>query len=267
VTDVSVLTPSFQYGRFLRDALASVAAQTGVSVEHVVQDGGSTDETLSILEQAGPGVSWRSEPDCSHGEALNRALRRAGGRWIAWLNVDEFYLPGALETLVRTVESTGADAAYGDCAFVDEEGRLLRLVAQHRFDPSTLRRYGCYIQSCTFIVRRDLLGEDPWDVTIRGIVDHALYLKLTSEGVRFAYVPRALGAYRVHPAQDSLQEVGNPERNRRLGLREKYDLPDPFPGRGARTRHRLLKLQSGAYLREFRWLRRRGQSVRWFAEG
>src|SRR5690242_18729547 len=109
MVDVSVLTPSYQYGHFLVDALTSVALQNGVRVEHIVQDGASTDDTLSVLAAADPPVDWRSEPDQGIGDAMNRALLRAQGRWIAWLNADEFYLPGALAALVNVAESCDAD--------------------------------------------------------------------------------------------------------------------------------------------------------------
>jgi glycosyltransferase involved in cell wall biosynthesis len=263
--DVSVLTPTYQYGHFLPDALVSVATQTGVSVEHVVQDGGSTDDTLSLLAAADPPVSWRSEPDRGIGDAMNRALHRAHGRWIAWLNADEFYLPGALAALVNAAESAGADAAYGDRAHVDEDGRLLRLVAQHPFDKQVLWGYGTYIPTCAFIVRREALREEPWDPSLRGIAEYPLYLKLATDGARFAYIPRALGAYRVHEGQDCRQPLGDSELNRER-IRAEYGLPYPFPSRSARTRHRMMKLRSGAYLRELAWLRRRGNNMRWFVK-
>jgi hypothetical protein len=129
---LSVLTPSFQYGRFLGDALASVLEQNGLEVEDIVQDGGSTDGTVELLRAAPPGVRWVSEPDGGQSDALNRAFARARGEWVAWLNADEFYLPGGLARLLDAAKETGADVVYGDCVFVDEQGRVLRLVPQHR---------------------------------------------------------------------------------------------------------------------------------------
>jgi glycosyltransferase involved in cell wall biosynthesis len=107
--DVSVLTPSYGYGRFIGDALESVKRQDGVSVEHIVQDAGSEDETIDILRGYGERLRWRSEPDRGQSDALNKALQLARGRWVAWLNADEFYFPGALQALVAIGDKTKAD--------------------------------------------------------------------------------------------------------------------------------------------------------------
>ena len=90
---------------------------------------------------------WRSEPDEGQSDALNRALARARGRWIAWLNADEFYLPDGLAALGREGDRTGADVVYGDTLFVDGDGRLTRLLPQHRFIAVVLRSYGLFIST------------------------------------------------------------------------------------------------------------------------
>src|SRR6266542_3259162 len=95
VIDVSVLTPALDYGRFIEDGIMSVDGQEELSIEHIVQDGGSGDETIEVLRRHTE-LQWESEPDRGQSDALNRALRRSTGRWIGWLNADEFYLPGGL---------------------------------------------------------------------------------------------------------------------------------------------------------------------------
>ena len=92
-------------------------------------------------------MDWASEPDEGQSDALNRGISRARGRWIAWLNADEFYLPDGLAALVREGDRTGADVIYGDTLFSDGDGRLTRLLPQHRFSPFVLRSYGCYIST------------------------------------------------------------------------------------------------------------------------
>lgn len=265
MTDVSVLTPSYQYARFLPDALDSVSKQRGVSVEHIVQDGGSTDGTLEVLSAAGARVSWKSEPDEGIGDALNRALQRATGRWIGWLNADEFLMPDALSSLSAAAEAEDAAVVYGDVAHVDAEGRLVRVVAKYPFNERVLYAYGPFIPTCAMLVRRDVLGDSPWNSAIRGIAEFPLYLKLAAARVRFVYVPHVFGAYRVHADQDSLQPTGAAVANR-AALGPSYDHPYPPPTARGRVLHRLLKVRSGAYLRELAWLRRRGEDMRWFRE-
>ena len=201
VVDVSVLTPSLNYGRFIEDALQSALHQQGLSVQHIVQDGASTDDTLEVLSRFDANVDWTSEPDRGQSDALNKAMSRATGRWVGWLNADEFYLPGSLAHLIRAGEESGADVVYGDCAFVDESGRLLRLLAQHRFSPRVLREYGCYISSNSAIFRRSVLGKDPWDEELHKMMDWDLFMNLVLHDATVLYVPYPVGAFRMHPAQ------------------------------------------------------------------
>ncbi len=198
MTDVSVLTPSYGYGRFIGDNILSVQRQEGVSIQHIVQDAGSSDQTLDVLRQFGDAVDWVSEPDEGQSDALNRALSRAKGRWIAWLNADEFYLPSALRTLVQAGNDKGADVVYADNVFVDTSGRMLRLLPQHRFSRAVLRLYGCFIASSSVLIRRAALGEDPWDRTLTMMMDWEVYLRLVSKGAKFVDIAYPAGAFRRH---------------------------------------------------------------------
>lgn len=269
MSDVSVLTPSFGYGRFIRDAIVSVQLQTGVSVEHIVQDGGSTDETLAVLQEFDGVVKWRSEPDDGQSDALNRALRRGTGEWVGWLNADEFYLPGALSTLVAKGNESGVDVVYGDAVFVDAEGRFLRLLPAHGPNRLTLRWYGPYVESCAAIVRRSALDEAPWNPKLRRIMDWDLYLRLEQQGATFLYVPYPVGAFRVHKDRVTAQPrsvweshsetfrgygIGTPAM-RKLVLRH-----------AGRALHRAQKMLSGSYSRQARARELKGTDFRWFSD-
>lgn len=119
---VSVVTPSFNQGKYIRDTLDSVQRQTYRKFEHIVVDGGSTDETVAILKEY-PSVSWISEPDRGQADALNKALRMAKGDIIAWINSDDFYEPNALELAVKALRD--APIAMGRClVFEDGKGPL-----------------------------------------------------------------------------------------------------------------------------------------------
>jgi glycosyltransferase involved in cell wall biosynthesis len=260
---VSVLTPSFGYGRFIRDAIVSVRLQ-GNGISHVVQDGGSTDETIEILSTS-EGVDWRSEPDAGQSDALNRALQRASGEWVAWLNADEFYLPGGIEALVQEGERTGADVVYGDCVFVDDEGRFLRLVPQHPFSGTVLRRYGCFIATVATVFRRTALPH-PWvDPNVERIMDWDLFLRLRSRGASFVWVPRPIGAFRVHPGRITAQPVGRHAASFRLVEAQHGVYRPRSVAAVGRAEHALRKLLAGSYHRQVRARRLRGRDFRWFA--
>ena len=268
MTDVSVLTPSYGYGRFIADAIESVLFQEGVSVQHVVQDGLSQDETVDVLSRFEGRILWASEPDRGQSDALNKALAKAGGRWIAWLNADEFYLPGSLSTLVKHGERMAADIVYGDCVFVDGHGDVERLLPQHRFVARILREYGCFIASNTVLIRRSVLGDAPWDPTLERIMDWDLFMNLLTRGARFTHLRYPVGAFRAHADRITAKPPSDDEEQSEVASR--YGLPRDVRERWRATRrgrwlHPVYKVIDGAYVRQAGARSLHGRNIRWFA--
>jgi glycosyltransferase involved in cell wall biosynthesis len=86
---VSIITPSFNQGRFVRRTIESVLSQDYPKLEHLVMDGGSTDETLDILRSYGNRLTWQSGPDGGQADAVNAGIRLAQGKILGWLNSDD----------------------------------------------------------------------------------------------------------------------------------------------------------------------------------
>jgi glycosyltransferase involved in cell wall biosynthesis len=263
--DVTILTPSLNYERYLRDNISSVLNQTEVSVRHVIQDGASKDGTPDLLRTYGDKVDWRSEPDKGQSDALNKAFQRAEGEWIGWLNADEFYLPGGLAALIAAAERTSADVVYGDTVWVDAGGRMLRLLAQHGFTRLVLRLYGCFIASSSTIFRRSALESQPWDTDARMMMDWELYLRLAMNGARFRHLNYPVAAFRRHGDQVTAVP-GRRFRDEYDRIFERYGI-DPSHRRAGKWLHRIHKATSGAHLREIRARSLLGSNMRWFDNG
>lgn len=255
---IGVVTPSLNYRRYLADTVSSVAAQSHPGLEHVVQDGGSTDgsaDLLADLADRHPGLSFRSAPDSGQSDALNRAAALTASDWLGWLNADEFYLPGAVSAVARVIaEEPDVDVVYGDCVFVDASGTFLRLLPAHPFSLLTLRHYGCFISSCATFVRRRSLPPSGWDTRMRRAMDWRLWLTLSSRGARFRYVPRALAAFRVHDAQVTSRPEALAQDEFDL-LRSLHGLPRntvvrQLSRRVGQVGHVAHKARAGGYLRQ-----------------
>src|SRR5690606_33014626 len=93
---VSVVTPSYNKGKFIKETIESVLSQDYPNIEYIVMDGGSTDETVDILKSYGDRIAWISEKDDGQADAVNKGIARARGEIIGWLNSDDTYLPGAV---------------------------------------------------------------------------------------------------------------------------------------------------------------------------
>ncbi len=202
----SVVTPSLNQARYIRDCLAGVAAQRNgnVEVEHLVLDACSEDDTIAVLEQTND-ISWTSEADEGQTDAINKGFRRATGDWLMWLNADDYLLPGALEKVRDYVSAhPSADVIYGDCLFVDETGRTLREKREGSFDFNMLLFYGCYIPSTATFFRRDLIGRGLLlDPQFRNCMDTDYFLRLALAGARFGHLPELLAAFRWHDSNIS----------------------------------------------------------------
>ena len=97
----SIVIPTLNQGPYIEDTLLSILWQGYDNVEIIVVDGGSTDETPAVLERYRPWISVLiSEPDRGQSDAINKGFRQANGSIFAWLNSDDFYLPGAFRTVL-----------------------------------------------------------------------------------------------------------------------------------------------------------------------
>jgi len=199
VMKFSIITPSFNQGRFLRDCVESVLSQRGVEIEHIVVDAGSTDETLEVLRTY-PHLLWSSEPDEGMSDGINKGFRRAGGDWVMWLNCDDYLLPGALENVAaHAARHPDAGVIHGDCVFVAEDKREIRRKYDTTVDEWDFLFVGCCIPStATFYHRRILDAGQLLDISYRNCMDWEYYLRLSRERCRFSYLPEALAGFRWH---------------------------------------------------------------------
>lgn len=179
---ISVVVPSFNQGRFLGKALASIFAQNYERVEVVVMDGGSTDQSVDIVRSYASRLKhWQSRPDGGQAEAINEGMRHCGGELVAWLNSDDFYLDDAFWTVGRAYSASPDRGLYiGNGLRYNELTRAYRPfcrrhLALHRTALAEGLDY--ILQPATFFLRRaweDVGGLNSklcfcldWDVVIR----------------------------------------------------------------------------------------------------
>src|SRR5882724_4666951 len=112
---VSVVTIVLNAGQTLQRTIASVQAQTFASIEHVLVDGGSSDDSLSIIRRmARPQDYWLSEKDRGISDAFNKGVALARGRTIVILNADDWLSPDQIERAIEVLDRSQADFVFGD---------------------------------------------------------------------------------------------------------------------------------------------------------
>jgi glycosyltransferase involved in cell wall biosynthesis len=124
---VSIVTPSLNQAGFIEGAIASVLGQGYPNLEYIVMDGGSTDGSVDILRKHAPYLAyWQSEPDGGQVSAINAGFRKASGEVYAFLNADDYYLPGAVQHMAELYEQAPEAAGWvGGAHYVTEEGFVL----------------------------------------------------------------------------------------------------------------------------------------------
>lgn len=124
---ITIITPSLNQGRFIESTIQSVLEQKYPDLEYIVVDGGSTDNTLDILQRYSGRLRWISEKDAGQSDAINKGLHMATGDIIAFLNSDDLYLPNTLISVGRFFAGH-PQAAWlsGRCINIDEHGHEIR---------------------------------------------------------------------------------------------------------------------------------------------
>jgi len=212
MTLVSVVTPSYNQTRYVREAIESVRAQTYPQVEHVVVDAGSTDGTVDVLAEY-DGLRWISEPDRGQSHALNKGFALASGDVFGWLNADDAYEPTAIEDAVAALEGSGAALVYADVTRVNDDGvNPRRIRSRPSFDLWTELNLGCGIYSpAVFFTREALESVGGVDESLHLTMDYDLWLRI---GKRFPvrHVDAVWAVQRIHPEAKTVVEDFWPER-------------------------------------------------------
>jgi glycosyltransferase involved in cell wall biosynthesis len=211
--DFTIITPSLNYGRYLGDCLESVANQPGVTLEHLVFDGGSSDNSAAIAAGFSD-VIWRQEPDAGMSDAINRGFDVARGDWVMWLNADDRLKPGALAGLLESLGKSAADVVYGDYDFIDEKGTLLRHMHVPRWCRFVHLYHHCYVPSTAAFYRNSSVIAKGYRLRkdFRYVMDGEFYARLDHEGMKFQHVPVNVADFRMHGANASQRHI-EPKRD------------------------------------------------------
>lgn len=181
---VTVVMPTRNQAGYIARAVESVFAQAVPGLELCVQDGASSDGTpalLAALAARHPGLRWVSEPDGGPAEAVNRAVARARGEVIGWLNSDDLYTPGAVARALSHLQQHPRQVmVYGEGEHIDAEGAVIgRYPTCGPDTPLAAWADGCHIcQPTAFFRRQAFIALGGLDTTLRTAFDYDFWLRL-----------------------------------------------------------------------------------------
>ncbi len=197
---ITIITPSYNQGPYLEQTILSVLNQSYPDVEHIVVDGGSTDNTVAILKKY-PSVRWISEKDEGQADALQKGLEMSTGDIIGWINSDDYLERDIFGRVYETFETTQTDWIIGNITFVNENKKTVHpdksLVITKKTllsNPDSLRQQG------TFFRKEALIKSGGFDKKYHLCMDLDLWFRMLklSEPImvdeNFAY-------FRIHADQ------------------------------------------------------------------
>ncbi|MBK5273441.1 MAG: glycosyltransferase [Desulfuromonadales bacterium] len=216
---ISIVTPSFNQGAFLAETIESVIGQEGdFSIDYIIVDGGSGDDSVAIIRNyearlhngewpvtcRGITYRWVSEQDKGQTDALMKGFRMSQGDVLAWLNSDDTYLPGALQTAAdffRGHPDTGL--MYGDSHYCDATGAVIGCYKTEEFDLEKLASANIICQPAAFFRRDSFEAVGGLDKTLNFVMDLDLWIRI---GKRFLcrHVPHLLATYRLHETSKTI---------------------------------------------------------------
>ena len=196
---VSIVTPSYNQGRFLEVTLRSVLEQEYPNVEYLVVDGASTDNSVEIIRKYASKITWWvSEKDSGQPDAVNKGLHRAQGEIVGWLNSDDVYLPGAIASAVAAFRShPEAGVVYGDALAIDADGRLFNLMHARQYSLVDLLAFNIICQPAAFMRRSVLEQANYLNPAYHLLMDNLLWICM-ADRAPLVYIPQTWAAARYH---------------------------------------------------------------------
>jgi glycosyltransferase involved in cell wall biosynthesis len=207
---VSIVVPSYNQGKYLRETLDSILQQTYRPIEVLVFDGGSQDETVAVLQSYGaiPELNWSSAADDGVCDAVNKGLAKAAGEIIAIQSSDDVFLPGAIRSAVDAFSANPqAGIVFGDVEHIDEKSRVTGRDIQDSFAVHDYLGRFCYVPQPAAFFRHAVLEHVPgWRASVSYVADADFWFRVA---MRYPVVKidRVLGRIRYHAEQRDRQRA------------------------------------------------------------
>jgi glycosyltransferase involved in cell wall biosynthesis len=227
---ISIVTPSYNQGPFIERTIRSVLEQDYPHIEYLVIDGGSTDQTIEILERYSARLAyWVSEPDSGQTHAINKGLKRISGEIFAYLNSDDYYYPGAFRAAAVALRGTSDDERVGRWAVGVGDHVFADGGHSHYWYPNAA--FGsdpvlCFVarglcqHACFW--RRQLLDEVGYfDESFQYAMDTEYQLRLVLRGYRPKVIDQLIAAQVLHEDCKTMQGRAPFDRER-VRLQEKF---------------------------------------------
>ncbi|HEY5587484.1 MAG TPA: glycosyltransferase family 2 protein [Candidatus Paceibacterota bacterium] len=256
---ISIITPSFNQGKYIEETILSVINQDYLNIEYLVIDGGSTDNTVDIIKKYENNITyWVSEKDSGQSEAINKGFKKATGDIVCWINSDDILMPDALKTVSEYfVMNQDIDFLNGYTLRIDKSSKILfnHFILQPK---KWYAKHGVYyVSQQAMFWRTKVFDEIGYlDETFHARMDQEFLVRLLLNNYKIGFVNSILGAIRIHEDTKTSQnsDIWENDKNeliKRYGDKFKFEYSKIFS-----CIYGLEKLIKGLYLRQFLFKRK-----------
>jgi len=254
---VSIITPSYNQGNYIEQTLRSVLFQDYPNIEYIVIDGGSTDNSVSVIEQYQDRLAFFvSEKDNGQSDAINKGFQRAKGDIVAWLNSDDVYTEHAVSRAVAALaKCPGCGFVFGNVLSIDMQSNVFNTMTFGDWGLHDLMRFKIISQPGLFMHKQALDDVGFLNPDFHYLMDHHLWLKIASR-YPVQYIDEFWAAARYHPEAKNL--TGGAHYGKEAFKLYEWMLSHPKLADISRQNQR--KIESGAYHLQAHYLLDSGQN-------
>ena len=206
---ISIVTVVYNGEAFIEETIKSVISQSYKNYEYIVIDGGSSDSTVEIIKRYQEYIDyWVSEPDNGMYDALNKGLSKARGKYLTWLNADDLFYPGTLETVAIEMEKNKLDWVTGVSSIINADGRIVASGHPVHYFQSLIKKgwyrgdVAGFIQQEGTFFSKELYNKSPLRTDLEFAGDYALWCGF-AEISELKTIKATLAMFRIHDAQKS----------------------------------------------------------------
>lgn len=220
---VSIVSPTFNQGRFLSETIESVLAQTYPNIEYLVIDDGSTDNTPEILKKYQSHLRYERQENIGQVRTLNKGWSISKGKYIGYLSTDDILYPNAISELVEILESNAeAVCAFPDSDLIDPYSKVIKRNVCRPFDlAETLITQECYIGPGAIFSKDAYDSLGGWRTDLKLGPDREFWIRLSSLG-KILMCPSVLAGYRTHVESNIYREVSEEVTREYLTVLDDY---------------------------------------------
>jgi glycosyltransferase involved in cell wall biosynthesis len=196
--NISIVTVSYNQGKYIEENILSVLNQNYPNVEHIIIDAGSTDETLNILKRYDKHLDWISEPDNGQSHGLNKGFKKASGEIIGWFNSDDRVAPYALHKIANIfVNNPNEIAVIGDQRIINENGEEIKCIKSRSYTYDYLLNHARGITQNSIFFKKSVFNQVGYlNESLNYAMDRDFFIRL-SKLRDIPYMNEILGEFRI----------------------------------------------------------------------